>query len=376
MQLSVVILNYNVCHFLYLCLQSVQKSLEGLQAEIIVVDNNSTDNSVSMLKSCFPEITILENKENIGFAKANNEAVAIAKGEYVCILNPDTVVTESTFVNALQKAQTLPKLGVLGVQLINGKGRFLPESKRNLPSPKVSICKMLGSKFYKYAPYYSNHIAPNDEGRVSILVGAFMLLKTKIYKEAHGFDERYFMYGEDIDLSYTIEKLGYQNYYYGSEKVIHFKGESTFKNSVYRKRFYGAMNLFYKKHFKVSFITNSIFLTGIKLVSIFKKTPKKTLGFGFTNNEVLSSDTALVNQIQAKTGINTTLTTVDKVYGNSVLKKPTLCFFDMKQMSFSQAILLIHSNCNSFYYFRFLIENNKIALGSDTSVGRGQVISL
>jgi len=376
MQLSVIILNYNVSHFLYLCLQSVFRSIEGLDAEVIVVDNNSPDDSVAMVQANFPEALLLINKENVGFAKANNQAVAIAKGEYVCILNPDTVVTESTFIHTLQKAQTLPNLGVLGVQLIDGKGRFLPESKRNLPTPKVAICKMLGEKFSKYGSYYATHVKAESEGEVAILVGAFMLLKRSIYNKVGGFDERYFMYGEDIDLSHTIGKLGYHNYYYGSEKIIHFKGESTFKDSVYRKRFYGAMSLFYKKHFKASIITNTIFAVGIKLASVTQKVSIITVGLGFEKCEILSSDQDLVTKIQQKTKINTTLTTVNKVYGNSTLKKATLCFLDLNQMSFSQAILLIHSNSNAQYYFRFLVKNNKIAIGSDTSIGRGQVISL
>lgn len=376
MQLSVVILNYNVCHFLHLCLQSVQRSIEGLNAEIIVVDNNSTDDSISMVKTYFPNVILIENKDNVGFAKANNQAAEKAKGEYICILNPDTVVSETTFVNSLQRAATLPNLGILGVQLIDGKGRFLPESKRNLPTPKVSICKVLGEKYHKYAPYYANHISVEEEGEVSIFVGAFMLLKTSVYKEAKGFDERYFMYGEDIDLSYTVEKLGYKNYYYGLEKVIHFKGESTFKDVTYRKRFYGAMKLFYKKHFKASFITNSIIFSGIKLTSLLKKTKITSLGIGFKNAEILSTNSELLHLIQQKTTIPCSLTTVNQVYGNTQLLEPTLCYLDMSQMSYSQAILLIHSNSNSQYYFRFIPQNSKIAMGSDTSIGRGQVISL
>jgi len=380
MQLSVIILNYNVCDFLYLCVQSVQRSIEGLDAEIIIIDNNSSDGSCEMVNTYFPSVVLIENKENIGFSKANNQAVKIAKGEYICILNPDTVVTETTFINSLQKAQVLPKLGILGVQLINGKGEFLPESKRNLTVPKVSICKILGNKFQKYAPYYANHVKKEGEGRVAVLVGAFMLMKKTIYQEVGGFDERYFMYGEDIDLSYTIEKAGYQNYYYGSEKVIHFKGESTFKDNVYRKRFYGAMRLFYQKNFKASFITNGVIYAGIKLIAVFKKTPKNTfkkaLEMGFEKAVILSNNIELAKQIQEQSKLLTTLTTVNKIYRNLNLKEPTLCFLDMKQMSYSQAILLIHSNYNSKYCFRFIPNNYKVAIGSDTSVGRGQVISL
>ncbi len=376
MQLSVIILNYNVRPFLDLCLQSVFKSIEGLEAEIIVVDNNSPDDSCEMVKTNYPQAQLIENKDNVGFSKANNQAVAIAKGEYVCILNPDTVVSETTFVNTLQKAQLLPNLGILGVQLIDGKGCFLPESKRNLPTLLVSVGKILGNRFQKVAPYYVNSIDKDQEGKASIFVGAFMLIKRKVYQEAGGFDERYFMYGEDIDLSYTIEKLGYENYYYGSEKVIHFKGESTMKDAVYRKRFYGAMKLFYKKHFKASYVFNNIIFFGIQLISIFKKSKEETLDIPFKKAVILSENKDLPVLIKQKTGVFTSLTTVNEVYGNTKLKFPTLCYLDVSQISYSQAILLVQSNCHSLYCFRFLLPNRKIAMGSDTSIGRGQVISL
>ncbi len=376
MQLSVIILNYNVQSFLQLCLDSVFRSLKGINAEVIVVDNNSSDDSCQMVKTNFPATILIENKNNVGFAKANNQAVSVAKGEYICILNPDTVVPETIFVNTLQKAQLLPNLGILGVQLIDGRGQFLPESKRNLPTPLVSICKISGQRFQYLAPYYANHINANSEGNVAVFVGAFMLLKRKVFLEAKGFDERYFMYGEDIDLSYSIEKLGYRNYYYGSEKIIHFKGESTLKNAVYRKRFYGAMKLFYQKHFASSLLVNTTIYVGIKLAALLKKSEVKQLGVKFNYAKVLSSNHHLIQTIQRKTNVFTKLTTVNEVYGNIKLKAQTLCYLDMSQLSYNQAILLIASNSSSKYGFRFVFSNGKIALGSDTSTGRGQVISL
>jgi len=199
------------------------------------------------------------------------------------------VICETILTSVLQKVQLIPNLGILGVQLLDGKGQFLPESKRNLPTPLVSICKMLGDKYSKKIPYYANHIGKDNQGEAQIFVGAFMFLKKSIYEEASGFDEDYFMYGEDIDLSYKIEKLGYKNYYYGSEKIIHFKGESTYRDAKYRKRFFGAMKLFYKKHFNSFFLVNGFFYFGIQLSSIFKKRPRKTLPISFTK--------ALVNQL-------------------------------------------------------------------------------
>lgn len=384
MQLSVVILNYNVSHFLHLCLLSVRKSIVGLDAEIIVVDNNSPDDSVAMVKSYFPEVILLENKENVGFAKANNQAVSIAKGEYVCILNPDTVVPEEVFIYTLQKAKMLPNLGIMSVQLIDGKGRFLPESKRNVPTPKVAIGKIFGLSPKKMGKYYASHISKDEEGEVAVLVGAFMLLKKIIYMQAGGFDERYFMYGEDIDFSYTVEKLGYQNYYYGSQKVIHFKGESTLKNAVYRKRFYGAMHLFFQKHFKKSNFINIVFFAGIKLMSLRPTKTNKFLPICFKQQLLLNSNTILAesttndlrHNIEERTGVKTTLVRAEEVFRNTAYKNATLCFVDGNKLSFSQIIMLLSSNANTNLYFRFLLYQNSVAIGSDTSTGRGQVISL
>src|SRR5690606_24138988 len=200
-----VILNYNVRFFLEQCLLSVQKAIETLDAEIIVIDNASKDDSCQMVKTLFPNVILIENTENVGFSKANNQAVAVAKGEYVCILNPDTAVAEDTFRQAIEYSQGIENIGALGVYLMDGTGNFLPESKRNLPTPKVSLMKLTG--FAK--KYYSNHIPETSSGEVEVLVGAFMLLKRSIYNEVGGFDEDYSMYGEDIDLPYKITRAGY-----------------------------------------------------------------------------------------------------------------------------------------------------------------------
>ncbi|HYD92403.1 MAG TPA: glycosyltransferase family 2 protein, partial [Flavobacterium sp.] len=206
MQLSVIILNYNVRYFLEQCMLSVQRALEGIDAEIIVVDNNSPDDSCAMMKERFPDVKLIENKDNPGFPKGNNIGVAAAKGEYVCILNPDTIVAEDTFVKALAFAESKSDLGILGVKLIDGRGYSLPESKRGVPTPWVAFTKIGG--LYKLFPenktfnrYYAQHIGENETGKVDILVGAFMLMKRSLYLEVGGFDENCFMYSDDIDLS-------------------------------------------------------------------------------------------------------------------------------------------------------------------------------
>lgn len=262
-ELSVVIVNYNVQYFLEQCILSVKAASENLNVEIIVVDNNSTDGSCAMLQEKFPEVQLIINKVNTGFSKANNQGVAISKGTYVLILNPDTIVAEDTLVKILNFAKTKYNLGILGVKLIDGAGNFLPESKRGIPTPQVSFNKLFGISSKRTGKYYASHLDENESGKVEILVGAFMVMKRGIYNEVHGFDEDYFMYGEDIDLSFKVLNKGYQNYYFADTQVIHYKGESTRKDVKYLKYFHGAMKIFYKKHFKLNLIYDFIMSLGI-----------------------------------------------------------------------------------------------------------------
>ncbi|MFK5891387.1 MAG: glycosyltransferase family 2 protein, partial [Flavobacteriaceae bacterium] len=199
MQLSVVIVSYNAVPFLELCLHSVVKAIENLDAEIIVVDNLSTDDTCQRIQEKFKDVKLIANTSNLGFATANNLGVLEANGDYVLILNPDTVVAEDTFINCLAFADNTKNLGALGVKLIDGGGYYLPESKRNFPTPLVTFYKMLGVKSQKHA-YYAKHVSENDTGKVAVLVGAFMFLKRDTYLFVKGFDTDYFMYGEDIDL--------------------------------------------------------------------------------------------------------------------------------------------------------------------------------
>jgi len=263
--ISVVIVNYNVKYFLEQCILSVQSASKGLSVEIIVVDNNSTDGSCEMLQQKFADLQLILNKENTGFSKANNQGVAIAKGAYVLILNPDTVIAEDTLSLILGFAKSKQNLGILGVKLIDGSGNFLPESKRGIPTPKVSFNKLFGFSSKQAGKYYATNLNENETGEVAILVGAFMFLKKAIYLEVEGFDEAYFMYGEDIDLSYKVLKKGYKNYYYANTQVIHYKGESTKKDIKYLRHFHGAMKIFYRKHFKLNPIYDFVMSFGIQL---------------------------------------------------------------------------------------------------------------
>ena len=255
MKLSIVIVNYNVEFFLEQCLYSVRRSLQGIDGEVFVVDNNSVDGSLKMLAKKFPEVKVIANKENVGFSRANNQAIRISTGEYVLLLNPDTVVEDDTFAKCIAFMDAHPDAGGLGVKMVDGKGNFLPESKRGLPTPAAAFYKMFGiAKLFphnkRFAHYYMGHLSNEETNEVEILAGAFMLMRRETLDKVGLLDETFFMYGEDIDLSYRITQGGYKNYYFPETRIIHYKGESTKKTSVnYVLVFYKAMEIFAKKHF-------------------------------------------------------------------------------------------------------------------------------
>ncbi|NVO30299.1 glycosyltransferase [Hymenobacter lapidiphilus] len=255
--LSVIIVNYNVCYFLEQALLSVRRAGEklGRPLEVFVVDNNSVDGSVAMVRARFPEVTLIANHDNPGFSKANNQALRIAEGQYVLLLNPDTVVEEDTFRLCCEFMDEHPRCGGLGVKMLDGQGRFLPESKRGLPTPAVAFYKIFGlarlfPKSRRFGRYHLGFLSPNETHEIEVLSGAFMLMRQAALAEVGLLDEDYFMYGEDIDLSYRLTQGGWQNYYYPGTRIIHYKGESTKRTSVnYVFVFYRAMVIFARKHF-------------------------------------------------------------------------------------------------------------------------------
>jgi len=255
MRLSIVIVNYNVRYFLEQAILSVQKAIEGFAAEIIVVDNHSADGSLEMLKTRFPEVVLIANSENTGFSKANNQGIQIAKGEYVLLLNPDTIVEEDTFKKCLAFMDTHPDAGAVGVRMIDGAGKYLPESKRGFPSPWVAFCKISGLSYFfpgsrAFSGYYLGHLPQDQTNQIDILSGAFMFMRRTALDKAGWLDEDFFMYGEDIDLSYRISRSGFKVYYLPETNIVHYKGESTKRGSLnYVKVFYQAMIIFAHKHF-------------------------------------------------------------------------------------------------------------------------------
>jgi GT2 family glycosyltransferase len=253
--LSVVIVNYNVKYFLEQCLYSLQKTAAGIDVEIIVLDNQSTDGSIEYLRPRFPNVLFINNETNLGFARACNKGLSYARGEYVLFLNPDTLLEENTLEKCLAFFEFQKDAGAIGVKMLDGSGKFLKESKRSFPSPLTSFYKLFGlAKLFPkskiFNSYYAGHLDKNKNHEVDVLAGAFMMIRKKVLDEIGGFDEAFFMYGEDIDLSYRIQKSGYKNYYLAETEIIHFKGESTRRGSLnYVRMFYTAMSIFVKKHY-------------------------------------------------------------------------------------------------------------------------------
>lgn len=255
MDLSVIIVNYNVKALLEQTLLSVYKAKANLQTEIIVVDNHSADDSCDMVREKFPDVLLIDNKENLGFSKANNQGIRMASGRNILLLNPDTVLSEDSLVKTVEFLDTHADAGALGVRMIDGRGEFLPESKRGLPTPAAAFYKMSGlsrlfPKSKTFGAYHLGYLDEKQNHRVDILSGAFMMIKKSVLDTVGLLDESFFMYGEDIDLSYRIIKAGYHNYYFSGTTIIHYKGESTKKHSVnYVRIFYLAMAKFASKHF-------------------------------------------------------------------------------------------------------------------------------
>lgn len=253
--LTIVIVNYNVSFFLEQCLHAVKKAQQNLNLEVFVVDNNSKDASIQTVEEKFTWVNLIKNSVNVGFSKANNQAIHQAKGKYILLLNPDTVIEENTLTTCFNYMENHADAGALGVKMIDGKGKFLPESKRSLPTPSVAFYKIFGlsnlfPKSKKFAKYHLGFLSENKNHKIEILSGAFMFMRAETLKITGALDESYFMYGEDIDLSYKILKAGYNNYYLSDTKIIHYKGESTKKGSInYVFVFYRAMIIFAKKHF-------------------------------------------------------------------------------------------------------------------------------
>ena len=376
MKLSVVILNYNVKYFIDVCLQSVLAATQDLDAEVILVDNASVDGSVDWIAQQFPQVKQINNNENIGFPKGNNIGVAQAKGEFLCILNPDTIVAEDTFIDAISFMEKNKQVAIMGPKLIDGSGRFLKESKRGIPTPSVAFSKVLG--LYKIAPklfgkYYNLRLSKNKPGPTDVLVGAFMFMRTEHYRELNGFDEACFMYSDDIDLSYRSLQLGKQNYYNANITAIHFKGESTPKDFAYQLMFREAMNYFYTKHFHVSNLVKIWVKVATNVFSFLKRLrgSQSTTRSHQPRRYWLVSD-----ELDLEIGVNKNILFTHTATMEGVLahkNTQTEIIFDPQTISFKSCIAFMSQYGKSFTY-KFLNSDKSHAVGSISSNAKGEVL--
>ena len=328
MKLSVVIVNYNVSHYLLQCVDSLSHALRGTDSEVIVVDNHSRDNSVTLLRQYHPEVRIVENLHNLGFAKANNIAIRQSRGEYVLLLNPDTIVSESVVKGVISFLDSHSEAGSAGVRMLNADGTVAPESRRGVPTPMTAFYKLSGlcgmfPNSRRFGRYYRGHLPWDSPQQIEVVSGAFCMLRTSVLKKVGLLDEDYFMYGEDIDLSYRILKSGATNWYV-PETILHYKGESTHKSSFrYVHVFYQAMHIFFRKHFShlglfisIPIKTAIIVKASSALLLMLTERMRMSLGFARRNNGLtagpmlfVGSDSmvATCREISNKHGLEATL---------------------------------------------------------------------
>ena len=390
MVLSVIIVNYNVKYFLEQCLCSVQKAIAVIDAEIIVIDNHSTDGSLEYLRPLFPSVIFLVNEKNIGFGKANNIALQKAKADFILFLNPDTIVNETCFSHCISFLKTAQNNGAAGIRMIDGSGKFLPESKRSFPSPVSSFYKLIGlaslfpsSKCFNH--YALGNLDKNKTHEIDVLAGAFMIIKKEVLEKVSGFDESFFMYGEDIDLSYRIKHAGYKIFYLGETTIIHFKGESAKKQNInYVRMFYNAMDIFVSKHYSrtVSFFFSLFiwFAIAIRTITTLFQGIFFKLAFQKNKAENSFSQSLIVGSFEEQNEINSllnkvafqkiTLPVVDslkKITQFPSIKKLIFCAGDL---GYSEIIDFIQSAPD--YRFRFHAKGSKSIVGSDSKKGSGE----
>jgi GT2 family glycosyltransferase len=376
LELSIIIVNYNVKFFLEQCLHAVLKAVEGIDAEIWVVDNCSSDQSLDYLQPLFPQIHFIENKTNTGFGMANNQALTNCSGEYILFLNPDTLVPEDCFTNCLAFLKSKAAPGALGIRMLDGSGNFLPESKRAFPSPITAFYKLMGlstlfPRSSRFNYYSLGHLNNRENHEVDVLAGAFMMVPKPVLELTGGFDERFFMYGEDIDLSYRIQKAGFHNYYFAGSTILHFKGESTRKGSLnYVLLFYKAMLLFVQKNYRGSkaglfrfFIQLAIILRG--LISVLYKIsvfPLKNAKKGSKINKKWAESMILVQNPEFLKSLQ-----IDK---NSVI-----LFSESDAFSWKQILEQLEQYCYSKAQFRFQANKSRSIVGSDSKETEGEALA-
>ncbi|MFI5154664.1 MAG: glycosyltransferase family 2 protein [Chitinophagales bacterium] len=378
MVLSIIIINYNAKHFLEQCLCSVDRALEGMDAETLVVDNHSEDGSLDYLRPKFPEVIFLANAENLGYARANNLGLYIARGKNVLFLNPDTLVTRESISYCLSFLQKHPEAGAVGLRMIDGRGHFLPESKRAFPYPSTAFYKLFGlaalfPRSKTFASYYLGHLPEREISKVDVVAGAFMLLSKDVLHKTGAFDESFFLYGEDIDLSYRVQQAGFSNYYLGSQTILHFKGESTPKDAKHLKLFYKAMEQFIAKWFrdKYSFMGFQSLRIGIQIRKILAEmSPKfqsaskpKAYKYWLTGDPLNISETI------------PSLERAGKIITKESKKASRIIFCEGKEYSFYEIIRQIQERNHSLSFAFHGLGTHSI-VGSPAPTSMGEVILL
>jgi len=381
--LSIIIVNYNVKYFLEQCLCSVEKAIANDvqlidRTEIFVVDNHSTDGSLEYLQYKFRAVRFLVNSENVGFAKANNQALALATGLYILFLNPDTIIAEDTIAVCLSTMKTHSNIGATGVRMIDGSGSFLKESKRGFPSTWTSFYKLSGLAALfphsrLFASYYLGHLKENENSNVNILSGAFMLIRKEALDKTGGFDEQFFMYAEDIDLSYRITQARYENYYVADTSIIHFKGESTKKDMKYVRQFYKAMNQFMRKH-----IRSSIAFTYLIQMAVWSRSKIAAL----SNLRPVKKKTAVIAEsflIGDKKNIELlkqSLPTSSRIIVDTSDKANEIIFCEGPELSFKEIIHQMQEGTEKKLFYKIHAGNSHSIVGSDSKNENGESIPL
>lgn len=299
MKLSVIIVNYNVKEYLKNLLYSLDKAAAGIKYEVIVVDNASDDGSVELLKEKFPSVKLIVNEKNLGFGKANNIGLALSKGEFILLINPDTIIQEDTLTKMFSFLESNDKAGLAGCKILNPDGTLQLACRRSFPGPWTSFCKVTGlsnlfpdSRFF--ARYNLTYLDENKSYEVDAISGSFMMMRREVYEKVGGFDEQFFMYGEDLDLCYRVQKAGFKNFYVHDTQIIHYKGESTRRSDLDEtKVFYNAMHLFVKKHLSSSFLVELILRSAINIRKIIAFAGRRKYTFLFLAFDFILFDLSL-----------------------------------------------------------------------------------
>ena len=380
MDLTVIIVNYNARYFLEQCLYSLDRALKNLDAEIIIVDNHSSDGSPDWIRSRFPPIHYITNNENLGFARANNQALTMARGRMVLFLNPDTIVGEDCIRVCLRFAEEEKNIGAIGLRMIDGQGKFLPESKRGFPVPATAFYKLFGlARIFPssthFNSYYQTAVQETDNHPIDVVAGAFMMVNRSLLESLGGFDERFFMYGEDIDLSYRIALNGFTNYYLGHQTIIHFKGESTLKGPAYLDQFYKAMEQFLDKHFSGRYSTAQlrVIRSGIRL--------RKMTAHFFARKAIARSrppgiiSSFLIGDKNSIAKLSTRLIAHGRQAVDKISEAGEIIFCEGKEYPFSRIIGFMEDHQGE-NFFRIHAEGSESIVGSDSRERSGLTLAL